>query len=188
MSSVWYEEMDRAILSYIKKHITILDRKTNKRVPCPCKVRLPEEDGEIGSKPCITIAHIGEIKDYNRYNWQGYYKTSSSNSKELRLPKKYNISFQVDLWTNYARDMNDLTIQWVDKFDNLTSLPVIDNEGQEVLCEISKNGFYSNAYTDKEERTFQSSYTYTLWVTIDEDQDIFKDVAQKIKIHTTKKV
>lgn len=190
MSSVWYEEIDKALLNFIRENITILDRKNNKRVYCPCKVRLPEKDGEINSMPCITISHISEMKDYTRYNWQGYYSSqlNEDNTIEQRLPKKYNITFQIDLWSNYMVDNNDLTMQWADKFDNKTSLLVIDNEGQEVLCEMYKVGYNFGSDAEDNKRTFKSSYLYTIWVTIDEDQNINKKVAEKINLHITKKV
>lgn len=168
-ADVWYEEVDRALIKFIKEHIQVVDRKTKKYVPVNAIVRNPQEESQI-KNPCVTIYHYGEYQDRFRYDWRDQVvskDTSRGTAIMEESAKPYNMLVQIDFWSDYQKEINDMTKQWCSSFDYQGYLEVVDSSGETRYCTVNKKGFNKQDYNDTGERQFQRTYNYEIWVELD---------------------
>lgn len=168
-ADVWYEEVDRALIKYIKSNILVIDRKTKKYVPLNVIVRNPQGDAQI-QNPCATIYHYGEYQDKFRYEWQNQVVSKDLEKGVATISesaKPYNMLVQIDFWSDYQKEINDMTKQWCSSFDYQGYLEVVDSSGETRYCTVNKKGFNKQDYNDTGERQFQRTYNYEIWVELD---------------------
>jgi hypothetical protein len=164
--SVWFEQVDRALLTYITELIPDIY----------AFVRKPEEDFKVEKYPCISIYCTGYTRNVLRYN--EFHKNVAGVEKEgfyIDLEKSavpYDLDYQIDFWTKYQSDMNDLTRIWLGNSpEGYINLPVEDAAGNK------RNSFMKQDATLKrvdivtgKDRIFHTVLTYRIWVELDEKQ------------------
>ena len=171
-SSVWFEQVDTALINYIKG-IVKLPNNHNILTPVPVKVRKPDEDFKIEEYPCITLYNLYSVKDDIRYYPDTIVVERDIDRKRLIEEKSaipYNLFYQIDFWSRQQSHMNDMTRLWLGNHpDKCFNLPVKDisgvNRDSFVLMtdDLRKSDFLTGT-----DRTFHSSLTYKVWVEIDE--------------------
>ena len=164
--SVWFEQVDKALLYYTTELIPDIH----------AFIRKPDEDYKIEKYPCISIYCTGYTRNVLRYN--EFHINYAGREKEgfyLNLEKSavpYDLDYQIDIWTKYQSDMNDITRIWLGNSpEGYINLPVEDAAGNK------RNSFMKQDNTLKKvdivtgkERIFHTVLTYKIWVELDEKQ------------------
>ena len=183
--SVWFEQVDTALINYIKG-VVKLPNKSGVLTPVPVKIRKPDEDFKIEEYPCITLYNLYSIRDDERYfPDKVVVERDYVNNRliEERGAIPYSLFYQFDFWTRTQSQMNDITRMWLghnpDRFFNL---PVKDLSGQYrssfvlMTDDLRKSDFITGT-----DRTFHSTLTYRVWVEIDEkirsESDMVTDIS-----------
>lgn len=125
--SVWFNQVDTALLKFIT---SIFDKEEVYTF-----VRKPDEDYKIEKYPCISIYNIGYTRNPLRYNPMESRVGRREDIPYMYLEKSaipYDLEYQLDFWSVYQSDMNDLTRKWLGKFpDGYINLPVLDASSNE---------------------------------------------------------
>lgn len=174
-ASVWFEEVSTGLLEELFNTVRIKD-VSGVLVPLPRKafiVREPEEDFKFETYPCVSIYNL----DY-RHNPLRYlpFPVAVGNDKEHHLVTledhavPFDLNYQIDFWSKYQTDMDDMTRTWFLKHFRQFNLPVIDSGGNQRTCNcnITQNIYRSDLIEDKE-RIFHAFAKYRIWVEIDEE-------------------
>lgn len=168
-ADVWYEQVDRALIKFLKENVEVIDRKTKKRVPINVLVRNPQEEAQI-KNPCATIYHYDERQDRFRYDWRRQVVSRDTEKGTALIgesAKPYNLYVQIDFWSDYQAEINDMTMQWCSSFDYESYLEVVDSSGTTRYCTVNRTGFNKQDYNEDGERQFQRTYCYEIWVELD---------------------
>ena len=170
--SVWFEQVDVALINYIKG-IVKLPNDNGVLTPVPVKVRKPDEDFKIEEYPCITLYNLYSTRDELRYYpdkvvVERDYEKNKLIEERGAIP--YNLFYQLDFWSTKQSQMNDMTRMWLGHHpDKCFNLPVKDLSGQNrssfvlMTDDLKKSDFLTET-----KRTFHSVLTYRVWVEIDE--------------------
>ena len=170
--SVWFEQVDTALINYIKG-IVKLPNSNGVLTPVPVKVRKPDEDFKIEEYPCITLYNLYSKRDEERYFPDTVVvERDLDNNKiiEERSAIPYSLFYQIDFWSRQQSQMNDMTRMWLGHHpDRCFNLPVKDLSGnnRESFVLMTDDLKKSDFLTDTK-RTFHSVLTYRVWVEIDE--------------------
>lgn len=170
--SVWFEQVDTALINYIKGIVKLPDSK-GVLTPVPVKIRKPDEDFKIEEYPCITLYNLYSVRDEVRY-FPGtvVVERDLDNNKiiEENSAIPYSLFYQIDFWSRQQSQMNDMTRMWLGHHpDRCFNLPVKDLSGNDrdsfvlMVDDLKKSDFLL-----KNDRTFHSILTYRVWVEIDE--------------------
>lgn len=170
--SVWFEQVDIALVNYIKGIIRLPNEYTA-LVPVPVKIRKPDEDFKIEEYPCVTIYNLYSVRDEVRYFPDSVVVSRDHEHHKLIEEKgaiPYNLFYQIDFWARQQSQMNDMTRLWLGHHpDKSFNLPVRDMSHNQRDCfvmmvdDLRKSDFLTN-----NQRTFHSVLTYKVWVEIDE--------------------
>lgn len=170
--SVWFEQVDTALINYIKG-IVKLPNSNGVLTPVPVKVRKPDEDFKIEEYPCITLYNLYSKRDEERYFPDTVVvERDLDNNKiiEERSAIPYSLFYQIDFWSRHQSQMNDMTRMWLGHHpDRCFNLPVKDLSGNDrdsfvlMTDDLKKSDFLTDT-----KRTFHSVLTYRVWVEIDE--------------------
>lgn len=170
--SVWFEQVDKALLEHISKTI-VLPNSNGILAPLPVKVRKPDEDFKIEEYPCITLYNLYSVRDEIRYFPDKVIIERDAKNHRLIEEKSavpYNLFYQLDFWSKMQSQMNNITRLWAGNHpDRSFVLPVRDVSGNLRDClvmitdEIRKADVLSST-----ERTFHSVLTLKVWVELDE--------------------
>lgn len=170
--SVWFEQVDTALLNYIKGIVKLPDSFGNPST-IPVKIRKPDEDFKVEEYPCITVYNLYNSRDEFRY-----YSDTVIVEKDIERGKfiqekgaiPYNLFYQIDFWSKSQSQMNEMTRLWLGYHpDKCFNLPVKDVSGNDRDCFVllSEDLKKSDLLTSNN-RTFHSFITYRIWVEIDE--------------------
>lgn len=171
--SVWFEEVDTALLKKIQSVVKVRD-SDGSLVPVPVSVRKPEEDFKIEQYPCMTI--------YNMYSQ--FDKIRSDDNIEVvvdrdfdkhtmtleRPAQPYNLYYQIDFWSKYQLDMNQMTRTWLASTGRDFNLDVLDMSGEKrssfvlMTDSLKKSDLLSG-----NERIYHSMISYRIYVELDEE-------------------
>ena len=170
--SVWFEQVDTALINYIKG-IVKLPNSNGVLTPVPVKIRKPDEDFKIEEYPCITLYNLYSVRDEERYFPDTVVIGRDFDNHKLIEEKSaipYSLFYQIDFWTRHQSQMNDMTRMWLGHHpDKCFNLPVIDLSGNNrdsfvlMTDDLKKSDFLTDT-----KRTFHSVLTYKVWVEIDE--------------------
>lgn len=170
--SVWFEQVDTALIKYIQESVRLLNA-SKVLTPVPVKVRKPDEDFKIEEYPCITIYNLYSMRDEVRYCPDDVVVSRDTTKNTLIKEKPaipYSLYYQIDFWARKQSQMNDMTRLWLGHHpDRCFNLPVKDISGNDRSCfvlmtdDLKKSDFLSGI-----QRTFHSMLTYRVWVEIDE--------------------
>ena len=170
--SVWFEQVDTALIDYIKGIVKLPDA-SGVLTPVPVKVRKPDEDFKIEEYPCITLYNLYSTRDVIRYYPDLVMVEKDPANNRVILEKgavPYNLFYQIDFWSRLQSDMNDMTRLWLGHHpDGHFNLPVKDLSGNDrnssvlMVDDLRKSDFLTET-----KRTFHSSLTYKVWVELDE--------------------
>lgn len=170
--SVWFEQVDSALISYIKGIVKLPDAN-GILTPVPVKIRKPDEDFKIEEYPCITLYNLYSVRDEVRYFpdkvvVERDYERSKLIEERGAIP--YSLFYQLDFWSRLQSQMNDMTRMWLGYHpDKCFNLPVKDLAGKDrssfvlMTDDLRKSDFLTET-----KRTFHSVLTYRVWVEIDE--------------------
>ena len=170
--SVWFEQVDRALIEHIKS-IVKLSNSGGEKESVPVTIRKPDEDFKIESYPSITIYNLYSIRDEVRYYPDRVIVSRDSDNHKLVAEKSaipYSLFYQIDFWSRLQTQMNDMVRLWIGNHpDRGFNLDVEDLAGNKrsssvlLVDDLKKSDLLSGT-----ERTFHSMLTYRVWVEIDE--------------------
>lgn len=170
--SVWFEQVDTALINYIKGIVRLPNDK-GVLTPVPVKIRKPDEDFKIEVYPCITLYNLYSVRDEVRYFPDKVVveiDTEKNTLIEERSAIPYSLYYQLDFWSVQQSQMNDMTRLWLGHHpDRCFNLPVKDMSGKDrssfvlMTDNLTKSDFLTES-----KRTFHSSLTYRVWVELDE--------------------
>lgn len=170
--SVWFEQVDTALINYIKG-IVKLPNSNGVLTPVPVKIRKPDEDFKIEEYPCITLYNLYSVRDEERYFPDTVVVERDFDNHKLIEEKSalpYSLFYQIDFWSRQQSQMNDMTRMWLGHHpDKCFNLPVKDLSGNNrdsfvlMTDDLKKSDFLTDT-----KRTFHSVLTYKVWVEIDE--------------------
>ena len=170
--SVWFEQVDTALINYIKG-IVKLPNSNGVLTPVPVKIRKPDEDFKIEEYPCITLYNLYSVRDEERYFPDTVVVERDVDNHRLIEEKSaipYSLFYQIDFWSRQQSQMNDMTRMWLGHHpDKSFNLPVKDLSGNNrdsfvlMTDDLKKSDFLTDT-----KRTFHSVLTYKVWVEIDE--------------------
>lgn len=190
--SVWFEQVDTALINYIEGIVKLPD-SNGILTPVPVKIRKPDEDFKIEEYPCITLYNLYSVRDETRYFRDKVvverdYERNTLIEERGAIP--YNLFYQFDFWSRKQSHMNDMTRMWLGYHpDRCFNLPVKDLSGQDrssfVLMVDDLKKLDS---LDKTDRTFHSVLTYRVWVEIDERIRNESDMITRISYPDTTKM
>lgn len=170
--SVWFEQVDTALIDYIKSVVKLPNSK-GELVSVPVTVRKPDEDFKVESYPCITIYNLYSVRDEVRYYPDPVVVSRDTEGKTLvqemaAIP--YNLYYQIDFWSRLQSQMNDMTRLWIghnpDRSFNLSLKDMSGNSRDSFV--LLTDDLKKSDLLDGKDRTFHSMMTYRVWVEIDE--------------------
>lgn len=188
--SVWFEQVDTALIDYIQSVVKLED-SMGYLVPVPVSIRKPDEDFKIEAYPCITLYNLYSQRDEVRY-FPGSvvvsrdYDASTLVTERGAIP--YNLFYQIDFWSRYQTDMNEMTRKWLSYHpDRCFNLPVKDMSGKDrssfvlMTDDLKKSDLLENS-----ERLFHSMMTYRVWVELDDNIQTVKPMVSSIDLNTVR--
>lgn len=174
-ANVWFEQVDIGLLEEIKNTVMIKNRK-GVLVPLEAKaliVRKPEEDFKFEVFPCVSIYNTNSRFDTIRYNSEPVMvekdiENSVAVMEDSAIP--YELFYQIDFWSEYQDDMNQMTMSWLSKHFRQFNLTVTDDGGvvRSCNCLMSGQPVKSDLVLNKQ-RLFHTIISYRIWVEIDNE-------------------
>lgn len=185
--TVWFEQVDTALIKYIRSGIKV------NYSPVDVRVRKPDEDFKKEDYPLISLYNVYSQRDDFRRTWEDVPVEKDIESKTIILEQAalpYNLFYQIDFWAMQQSQMNSMMMQWV----SLTqggkdfNLPVIDSGGHSRSCYcLCRDDFKKSDLVDGTNRIFHSFITYRIYVEIDENVRRTAPMITDIGIITNKK-
>lgn len=184
--SVWFEEVDTALINYIKSVVKIPNRQ-GELASVPVEVRKPDNDFKVEQYPSMTIYNL-----YSRYN--SFRQGNSDTIKGYDVDKAkilveksavpYDLYYQIDFWSKNITDMNKMTCAWLSKISRCFNLDVADSGGaNRNVFVIRTDALKKNDYISGNNRVFHSFITYKIQVELDENIIIEKPMVTDVDIH-----
>lgn len=174
-ANVWFEEVNIGLLNEIKDTVRVrnangvlvaLDNKA-------LIVRKPEEDFKLEVFPCVSIYNISYRHDPFRYNSQLVNVGLDEENKVVILEEPalpFNLEYQIDFWSKYQSDMDDMTRTWLLKHFRQFNLKVVDDGGTERTCNCLTSGsVVKSDLVSGGERLFHSIVKLQIWVELDNE-------------------
>lgn len=168
--SVWYEQIDTALVGFLEKHLSI--ESNGLEISVPSYVRKAEEDFKIESYPSTSVYCISSVFDYDRYSNKtiSRYNKNAGNCQVYYPVLPFKFQYQIDFWTKYQSHRNSMLAQWLcmHTFGTRLNLPVIDASGVERIANMSMTGGIVNQdEVTGTQRTFRAIFTYNIWAELD---------------------
>ena len=194
-SSVWVEQVDTALEEYLP---TIVKAYNSSSVLVPVGVILSTPESEFSTRvyPIISVHMYDHAFDPSRLS--GVDSEYSRDSDSILMEKPYlpyNLFYQIDFWTIYVEDMNEMTRRWLGNIPKNFVLPVKDtsNNDQSCICistgksptekVLKKNVFKTGI--GEEPRLFRTSFMYKIQVELDERPKETKYMVKIIQVVDT---
>ena len=186
--TVWFEQVDTALIDFISKGIKI------GYSPIDVRVRKPDEDFKKEDYPLISLYNVYSKRDDFRRCFEPVPVEKNVETKTIVMEQAalpYNLFYQIDFWSLQQSQMNSMLMQWV----SLTqggkdfNLPVNDAGGNSRSCYcLCKDDFKKSDLVDGNKRIFHSFITYRIYVEIDENIRISEPMITDVGITTNKEV
>ena len=189
--TIWKAEVEQGLVAMIQG---LFQFKDINDVLQPVKgyVRDPAEVLKTEIFPCITIYNTFDRENIYRREYERDMKIVGKDYDTKKVfmekpPAPYDAFYQVDFWTLSNRQMNDLTLMWLDmcgRFFNLDCKDASDNL-RNIYC--GQVGHLKKAdYIQQENnvRVFHSIIDYRIWVEIYERKLYDVPMVTDIEINT----
>lgn len=165
-NSVWYEQIDKALISFITNKVKLSG------VPAHVFVRKPEEEFKETTFPCITIYNLSTKPHQSQEDFPREailpYNSAEGVLYIERKPSLFEHLYQIDFWARYQSQMNEMLYIWcseVEKDFNLTVKTISGSPSSIYLVE-DRNIRKSDLLSGKE-RLFHSFMSYRVYSDID---------------------
>lgn len=174
IGSIWLKEIDEALIIAIQEAVQL----NINGVISPITVipRYPDKDLLEMSLPCASIYNYDQ-KANNIHN-----KGEQLISKDLvtkkavitNSPNRYFLYYQIDFWSRFQQDMNEMTAKWLTKTGIFDTLTVVDDLGVARKVSISQIGQYKNLDSSNAQdgRLFRRAYSYKIGAELWSNTDI----------------
>lgn len=169
--SVWFEQVDTALVSYIQSKVK-LKNASNILTSVPVEIVKPEEDFNSENYPKVSISLTNFAYDKERIGAQPQVVSRDVVHHTLIREKPaepFKLFYQINFWSMYLSQMGDMLRLWMATCANNFNLPVKD------MSNIERSAFAflvgnigRNEYVKSGKRLFHTFMTYRLWVEIDE--------------------
>ena len=174
-ANVWFEQVDTALLQELKNTVKYRNQH-GILVPLDdnaLTVRKPEEEFKFESFPCVSIYNTNSKFDPIRYTPDPIQVGEDKEAKVVIMEDSavpFNLTYQIDFWSRYQEDMNNMTMLWLAKHFRQFNLTVIDDGG----TERSSNCLMIGAPIKSDlvlngERLFHTIISYQIWVELDSE-------------------
>lgn len=175
-ANVWFREVSIALLEELKSTIKV--HKKDEMVYLPDNafvVRKPEEDFKFETFPCVSIYYRDYRHNPRRYNTnmvliEKDLENNIAVMEDSAVP--FDIKVQLDFWSKYQSDMDDMTKTWLLKHFRQFNLSVVDDGGVKRNCNVfqsSNNSIMRSDLVLNKERLFHSIINYDIWVELDDE-------------------
>lgn len=182
--SVWIEQFDSALLSFLKTKIKIKNKEIS------FSITKPEESLKERPYPSVSVTLTGgPTMDVERYG-QGPVRTLLDkenlvgNWEEPAMPFK--VFYRIDFWAKLQTHLNEMTKCWyiANKDPRIFLLPTVDAGGEERIttCFI-KNATPLNEINGTE-RIFRLAINLEGWIEIDEGITYTEGVIGNARVNT----
>ena len=169
--SVWFEQVDTALVSFITSKI-VLTNDSGLKYAVPTTVRKPDEDFKVEQYPSITVYNTSSRFAEERYDRES--KILERNAKNIQVTLEepalpYDLFYNIDFWSKTQTEMNEMTRQWLSKVKKYFNLTVRDMSGILRDCFVLQRGDLTKGdFISGYERTFHSIIVYRISVELDE--------------------
>lgn len=186
--SVWFEQVDTALINFIKSNIHVNWGTVD------CRVRKPDEDFKKEDYPIISIYNLYSKRDDVRRCPNDVPVQIDKESKTIIMEKPclpYNLFYQIDFWAMKQSHMNDMIFQWIVATNGGRdfNLPVVDTGGTSRSCYcMCKEDFKKSDLVTGTDRIFHSFITYRIYVEIDENVRSTAPLITEVKVSTNQEV
>ena len=186
--SVWFEQVDEAFLHYIQSVVRIADKNGNIS-PVPVSIRKADEDFKIESYPSITLYNLYSYQDIIRYYPEPIVVARDTEAGTVTVERgaiPYTLHYQLDFWSRFQSDMNEMTRLWLSKHPSLSfNLPVKDMSGKDRVCVVLvADDLKKMDQLSSLSRNFHSVLTYKVKVELDSREQTVGPMIQEIDIIT----
>lgn len=173
-NTVWYEQVDIALIKLIHK-VFGEDMKVRFR---------GEDDFTDNSLPYVAIQHLGETFDLFRYDSNPVRLRDEEGYTVLEeSAKPYTLHYQLTLTTDKITQMNYMSMLWNNEVTDYYNLDVVDMGGTTRSCYMRLEGRpIQQSEGLNEDRMFSSTYSYKIWVEIDESKSYTKPLVTTVEI------
>ena len=175
-ANVWFEEVNIGLLQELYDTVRVkdpngvlvqLDREK------ALVVRKPEEDFKIEVFPCISIYNLTHRHDPLRYK-PAPVKVGEDKENNIVILEDpavpFNLSYQIDFWSEYETDMDCMTRTWLIKHFRQFNLKVTDDGGVERTCNcLSQGSVVKSDLVLNGKRLFHSIIKLQIWVELDDE-------------------
>lgn len=186
--SVWFEQVDTALISFIKSNIRVNWGTVD------CRVRKPDEDFKKEDYPIISIYNLYSKRDDVRRCPNDVPVKIDKDNKIVTMEKPclpYNLFYQIDFWAMMQSHMNEMMFRWIAATNGGRdfNLPVIDSGGISRSCYcMCKDDFKKSDLVTGNNRIFHSFITYRIYVEIDENIQTTAPLITEVKVSTKQEV
>ncbi len=191
MTSIWKEEVNTGLCNELLSNVKYKG-KNNKLVPVDLVlVRVPEEEFKPEKFPCVSIYSLDDVFSTQRYNPSPRIKSidkpsHSATMQEAGLP--FNLRYQIDFWSKYQEDMDNMTMTWLSGHFRQFNLPVMNDRGNKTTCNCLMNGkVVTSDLISGSERIFHKIFRYTIWVEIDQEKTYNTNIVTDVNVSAYKK-
>lgn len=176
--SVWYTEVDTALLNLLEKSLILNGNSVY------VFVRKAEKEFKVESYPSASIYITNSKYDINRDDpniKEVFVSKDSSNATYEDKAIPYNLSYQIDLWSKYKSEMNELTKQFIMNIPRWFNLDVLDASGnsRSVLVR-QRTSLTTRDYMSGEERIYHSTAIFNIQVELDSGVTHTKPLVKKV--------
>lgn len=186
--SIWYKEVDTALIELIQSTVTY-DGK-----PIYAYIRSPELPFKKIDNiyPSISFSPLYSRPSKDRDDPNLHYIRVGSTATDAIMEKTaspYTLTYQIDFWSKYREDMDNITKQWLFLYSNYFNLPVKDASGNASSCFArTKDTIRAMNILDNEGNIFHSMQTLTIEVSIDLGLQITEKIVTDILVNTDKEM
>jgi hypothetical protein len=187
--TIWKTEIATALCSYISS--IVKTTRDGVLISVPAIPREPEQEFKEEQFPLVSITSLYETFSRERYV-QDKQVVSKVNGIAIYEDscKPFELFYQIDFWSSYQIEMDEMTMLWSSRSFPDFNLPVKDKSGnQRSVYALARSNMQANDFISGTNRTFHSFITYRFSVSIDENikstAPIVLEVDNKISINVS---
>lgn len=177
MASVWYEQVDKGLIDFIKEKIdaeeegiTVRPRQTN-------------EGNKTEEKAVSFFSYDEVLAEYRmrRFDEVGEKDKDEGEAEMLKPLIPYDLFYQVDFWARSVYDINEMIRKWEGRVEKHNLLPVLDIDGNERDIKMERVDFANADYTKNGEVRFHRTFTYKIKVELDERDSYVVPLVEEVE-------
>lgn len=153
-------------------------------VELPVIVRDPQRESKLTSYPCACVSNYNQLISKDRLDNldKVVVKYKDTEKKQVlvdKVAKPYYLYYQVDFYAKFQTDIDEMTRMWLGNIDSHYVLEVRDTNNNKRYCNMVEQPYKHNR-TDG--NIYQRSYTYKVWVELDESIPVEVPTVQQVII------